>query len=143
MNLRVRSAGFLTAVQDLGRVGYRRSGISIGGALDLHGMRVANALVGNGIDEAGLEVTLGKVRLEFEDKRLIAWCGGPFNVGISGHNLTPGRLAIVEKGEELTITSPKHGARAWFAVSGGIAAPPILASRSTDLRGNFGGHQGR
>ncbi len=47
MKVIVRSAGFLTSVQDLGRTGYRRSGIAIGGALDSHALRVANALVGN------------------------------------------------------------------------------------------------
>jgi len=57
MNVLVRSAGFLTTVQDLGRPGFRQSGVSLGGALDSHAMRVANALVGNQNDVAGLEVT--------------------------------------------------------------------------------------
>ena len=46
MKMFVRSAGFLTSVQDQGRTGFRQSGISVGGALDSHAMRVANALVG-------------------------------------------------------------------------------------------------
>ena len=75
MNLFVRSAGFLASVQDLGRPGYRQSGISSGGALDSHALRVANALVNNEEGAAGLEASLGTMRLHFEDQRVVAWCG--------------------------------------------------------------------
>jgi hypothetical protein len=45
--LHVLAPGFMTTVQDLGRPGYQRLGISPGGALDPIGLRAANALVGN------------------------------------------------------------------------------------------------
>jgi antagonist of KipI len=143
MKVFVRSAGFLTSVQDLGRTGYRQSGISIGGALDSHALRVANALVGNEDGAAGLEATLGNLRLRFDDPGVVAWCGGAFTVTMGGENLPPGHAGLVAKDEELTMTAPKSGARAWLAISGGIDVPPILGSRSTDLRGNFGGYEGR
>ena len=143
MNVQVRSAGFLTSVQDLGRTGFRQSGVSIGGALDPHAMRVANALVGNPDRAAGLEVTLGKLQLRFADERIVAWCGGPFSARIGNDDLPPGHAAFVTGGEELIMTAPKTGARAWLAISGGIDVPLVLGSRSTDLRGNFGGHEGR
>jgi antagonist of KipI len=143
MRVLVSSAGFLTSVQDLGRTGYRQSGISIGGALDSHAMRVANALVGNEDSAAGLEATLGTLRLRFEDQRVVAWCGGPFAVRIGDENLPPGHAGLIEKGEDLVMAAPKTGARAWLAIAGGIDVRPVLGSRSTDLRGNFGGHEGR
>ena len=83
MRVIVRSAGFLTSVQDLGRRGFRRSGVSLSGALDVHGLRVANVLVGNEENAAGLEVTFGTIRLGFEDERLVAWCGGTFSVRVA------------------------------------------------------------
>jgi antagonist of KipI len=143
MKVFVRSAGFLSSVQDLGRVGYRQSGISIGGALDSHGLRVANALVGNDDSAAGLEATLGNLRLRFDDQRLVAWCGGAFAVRIGDEELPPGHVGFIAKDEELVMAAPKMGARAWLAISGGIDVPLVLGSRSTDLRGNFGGHEGR
>lgn len=143
MRVFVRSAGFLTSVQDLGRPGYRRSGISTGGALDSHALAVANALVGNEDSAAGLEATLGKLRLRFEDSRVVAWCGGAFSVRIGEEDLPPGHAGLVANGEELVLVAPKTGARAWLAISGGIDVPQVLGSRSTDLRGNFGGHEGR
>jgi antagonist of KipI len=143
MNVQVRSAGFLTSVQDLGRTGFRQSGVSIGGALDPHAMRVANALVGNPDGAAGLEVTLGKLQLRFADERIVAWCGGPFSARIGNEDLPPGHAAFVASGEELIMAAPKTGARAWLAISGGLEMPLVLGSRSTDLRGSFGGHEGR
>ena len=143
MKVFVRSSGFLTSVQDLGRSGYRQSGISVGGALDSHALRVANALVGNEDSAAGLEATLGNLRLRFEDQRVVAWCGGGFTVRVGEGNFPPGHAALVAKDEELVMTAPQAGSRAWLAISGGIDVPPVLGSRSTDLRGNFGGHEGR
>jgi allophanate hydrolase subunit 2 len=78
MNATAIRAGFLTSVQDLGRTGLREFGISLGGALDPHALRVANLLVGNAESDAGLEITFGGLRLRFADERIVAWCGGDF-----------------------------------------------------------------
>jgi antagonist of KipI len=143
MKIRILSAGYLTSVQDLGRTGFRQSGVSVGGALDSHALRVANALVGNDDQAAGLELSLGKLRLRFEDQRLVAWTGGSFVVRINNQVLPPGHAGLVGKDDELMMLAPDAGARAWLAISGGIDVPLVLDSRSTDLRGTFGGHGGR
>jgi antagonist of KipI len=143
MKVFIRSAGFLTSVQDLGRTGFRQSGVSVGGALDPHGLRVANAVVGNDDHAAGIEATLGRLRLRFEDSRMVSWCGSPFSVRIGDAALPPGHAGFVAKDDELTMTAPETGGRAWLAISGGIDVPLVLGSRSTDLRGNFGGYEGR
>jgi antagonist of KipI len=143
MNATVLRAGFLTTVQDLGRTGLRQFGVSLGGALDSHALRVANLLVGNNESAAGLEVTLGGLRLAFADERLVAWCGGEFDAQLRSTSLPAGHAAVIREGEELTIDRAKAGCRAWLAVSGGIDVPPMLGSRSTDLRANFGGFDGR
>jgi antagonist of KipI len=143
MNVLVRSAGFLASVQDLGRTGFRQSGVSVGGALDPHALRVANTLVGNENNAAGIEATLGTLRLQFEDERLVAWCGGRFSVRIGEQDLPAGHAGLVAKDAELVMSAPNDGGRAWLAVAGGIDVPLVLGSRSTDLRGSFGGHEGR
>ena len=143
MNATVVRAGFLTAVQDLGRTGFRQFGVSSCGALDTHGLRVANLLVGNNEAAAGVEITFGGLQLRFADERIVAWCGGEFNVLFGSTALPCGHPALLRTGEELTIDRSKIGCRAWLAISGGIDVPPVLESRSTDLRANFGGFNGR
>jgi antagonist of KipI len=141
--LTVRQAGFLTTVQDLGRPGLQRFGISPGGALDAHALRVANLLLANEETAAGLEITLGGLRVAFDEPRLVAWCGGDFDVRIGEAALSPGRVGLVQAGEELFFNRSNVGCRAWLALAGGIDVAPVLHSRSTDLRAGFGGFDGR
>ncbi len=143
MNVLISRSGFLTTVQDLGRSGFRQFGVSLGGALDLHALRVTNLLVGNHPSLAGIEITLGRLRLQFEDHRVIAWCGGGFDVRVGSASLPAGHACLVCPNNEVKFDPPKAGCRAWLAISGGIDVPLVLGSRSTDLRANFGGFRGR
>ena len=143
MSATVLRAGFITTVKDFGRVGYRQIGVSAGGALDPHALRIANLLVGNEPNAAALEVTLGRMRLRFADERLVAWCGGPFQVELGGVEIPPGRAAVASANEELAVTASERGGKAWLSISGGIDVPLVLGSRSTDLRSGFGGLEGR
>src|SRR5262249_48811127 len=98
MSLIVERAGFLTSVQDPGRTGFREFGVSLGGALDPFGLRVASLLVGNDEGAAGIEITIGGLRLRFEDDRLVAWCGGDFAVQFGSAVLPAGHGEQVKTG---------------------------------------------
>jgi len=130
-------------VQDLGRTGFRQFGVSTSGALDSFALRVANLLVGNDKGAAGLEITLGGLHLRFDDERIVAWCGGEFDVQIGSQILPAGHIAHLRAGDELKFGRAQNGCRCWLAISGGIDVPVVLDSRSTDLRANFGGLEGR
>src|SRR5437762_4059283 len=143
MNTVLTRAGFLTSVQDLGRTGFRQFGVTTSGALDSFALRVANLLVGNDEGAAGLEITLGGLQLRFEDERMVAWCGGEFTVQIGSRPLLAGHVAHLQAGDELKFGRAQIGCRCWLAISGGIDVPVVLGSRSTDLRANFGGLEGR
>jgi 5-oxoprolinase (ATP-hydrolysing) subunit C len=125
----VKSPGMLTTVQDLGRFGQRRYGISVCGALEGDHLRLANAAVGNGSNAAALELSGGQVRLEFAQPIWACWFGSGF--------------ASLEVGKPQYITSFESIGRGILALSGGIDVPPIHGSRATDLRAGFGGLQGR
>jgi antagonist of KipI len=143
MNATAVRAGFLTSVQDLGRAGFREFGVSLGGALDPHALRVANLLAGNEESAAGLEITFGGLRLRFADDRIVVWGGGNFNAQIGSIAAPAGHPALARAAEEFSIDSPACGCRAWLAISGGIDVPAVLGSRSVDLRAGFGGVKGR
>ena len=140
--LTILRAGPLTSVQDLGRAA-RQEGVSAGGALDLCAARVANLLVGNPEEAALLEITLGGLRLRFDDDRGVAWCGGAFPARLAEMEFPAGRLAIVRQGEEIEFDAAGRGCRAWIAIAGGVDVPLVLGSRSTDFRSGFGGLEGR
>src|SRR5436853_2773333 len=101
MNLYITRAGFLTSVQDLGRTGFRQFGVTTSGALDSFALRVANLLVGNDEGAGGLEITLGGLQMRFEDERIVAWCGGEFDVQIRSRALPAGHVAHLQAGDEL------------------------------------------
>jgi len=142
-NVSVVRAGFLTSVQDLGRTGSRQLGVSLSGALDPNALRIANLLVGSEESAAGLEVTFGGLQLRFEDERLVAWCGGDFDVRAGSTVLPSGHAAVVNADEELKIGHARAGCRCWLAISGGIDILTVLGGRFTDLQAGFGGLEGR
>ena len=143
MALRVIKPGMLTTVQDAGRWGYQSHGVPVAGAMDPFSQRLANALVGNPRDAATLEVTLLGPELEFEDERMVAVAGAAFDLTLDGRPVPAGAPFIVSSGAHLRFGARHRGARAYLAVSGGIATPPILGSRSTHVISAMGGIDGR
>ena len=138
MSIRVLRPGLLTTLQDHGRHGYQRVGLCPGGAMDPVALSLANALVGNDVNEAALEMTVIGPELEFEKDTLVAVCGAEFQGGFP-HN----RPALARAGTRFNVGRAVRGARAYLAVAGGFAVEPVLGSRSTYLPGHFGGHEGR
>jgi antagonist of KipI len=135
--------GMLTTVQDTGRWGFQSRGVPVAGPMDPVSHRLANALVGNHVDAATLEVTLLGPELEFEDERLVAVCGAEFALTLDGRATPSNAPFIVAAGSHLRFGARGRGARAYVAVSGGIAVPPTLGSRATHLVSSMGGVGGR
>jgi antagonist of KipI len=135
--------GMLTTVQDIGRWGYQAQGVPVAGPMDPVSHRLANALVGNGRTAALLEVTLIGPELEFEDERLVAVTGAGFELWLDEHQTPQHAPFIVCAGSRLRFGVRRDGARAYLAVSGGIAVPETLGSRSTHLVSAMGGVGGR
>lgn len=141
--MKVVKAGLLTTLQDLGRDGYRSSGISSGGAMDSYALRIANLLVGNEEGEAGLEITLVGPELAIETDLLIAVCGAYMEPTIDGEELPMWRPVFVPRGAVLRFGRAVSGCRVYVAAAGGFGVARELGSRSTDVRAALGGLAGR
>jgi biotin-dependent carboxylase-like uncharacterized protein len=139
----VHDAGPQTTVQDLGRRGSLRVGIPPSGPMDREAFLLANRLVGNADDAAGLECTLIGPRIEFADERWVAVTGADMPLTLNGAAMPRWAAIEVEAGDVLRLGAARSGVRGYIAVSGGIDTPPALGSRATYLRGQLGGHQGR
>jgi antagonist of KipI len=143
MSIRVLQPGRLTSVQDLGRDGYQRHGVVVGGAMDPFALRVANVLVGNPEATAVCEMTLAGPTLRFEQDALVAVCGADLTPQIAGQTIGSYRPVAVRRGSVLQFGEPRRGCRAYLAVAGGFDVPLVMGSRSTYLRARLGGFHGR
>lgn len=143
MSIRILKPGLLTTVQDLGRTGFSRYGIILSGAVDDFALKAANWLVGNEAGAAALEITMSGFAAEFLEDCIIALTGGDMSPEIEGQSVPMWRPVIVAAGSRLTLRRPVYGCRTYVAVSGGLAVPPVMGSRSTYLRAGIGGFAGR
>lgn len=126
-------------VQDLGRFGYRRFGVNTAGAMDALALQVGNALLGNAPGDAVIEVQTFPFCIRFEKETGFALTGADVAARLDGLALPPWWAMRARRGQVLTLAAPSAGARVYVAVTGGIAVPPVLGSRSTHLRAGFGG----
>jgi len=142
-SIHVIKAGALSTLQDLGRFGYQRYGVIVDGVMDEWSHRVANILVGNPETEATLEMTLIGPSLRFDDAALIAICGADLSPRIGEHDVPMDRPVLLRAGSQLEFGRRRSGCRAYLAIHGGYDVAPVMDSKSTYLRGGFGGLQGR
>ena len=143
MSVRVVAGGLQTTVQDLGRPATQREGVPAGGAMDRIALRVGNVLVGNDDGAASLEATLIGPTLAFDHPTLVAITGADLGATIENEPLPAWHCALVQAGTTMRFGAPARGCRAYVAIAGGVDVPIVFGSRSTYLRAEFGGLEGR
>jgi KipI family sensor histidine kinase inhibitor len=134
----VLSPGGLTTVQDQGRGGWLERGVPVSGALDQYALLAANALVDNPPEAAALELTLMGPKLRVLSPTLAAVCGADLGLQLDGRPAPAWTPLALNPGQVLSLPAPRDGARAMLAVAGGLAAQPLLGSRSTYALGRLG-----
>ena len=141
----VMAAGTMTTVQDWpGRIGYWEVGVPPCGPFDSLSLRLANRLVGNPEGSPGLEITMTGPTLRFNMATTIAIVGASALMLKNGEPVAMNESIAMEAGDVLKIGRFEGaGARAYFAVAGGIESPEYLGSCSTFTLGKFGGPFGR
>ncbi|MGH7255656.1 MAG: biotin-dependent carboxyltransferase family protein, partial [Nitrospirales bacterium] len=132
--IQVERPGLLTTVQDLGRVGFQRFGLPVGGAMDRLALRLANRLIGNPDDAAGLEITITGPELTFLRDTVLALTGADLSPRLNDQPLPMWEAVAAPAGARLAFGSRRLGARTYLAVAGGLQIPRVLGSRSTHLR---------
>jgi biotin-dependent carboxylase-like uncharacterized protein len=139
----VLDPGSFTTVQDLGRPGHARLGVSAAGAADPIALRLANLLAGNPAGAPALEMTLLGGAFRFAAPGYVALAGADMEGMIDGRPLPPWSAGPIAAGATLACRAARSGARAVLAVRGGIAVPAVLGSASTHTSSGLGGHDGR
>ncbi|NMH72136.1 biotin-dependent carboxyltransferase [Bacillus sp. RO2] len=139
----VMKPGLLTTLQDLGRTGYQEFGMVVAGAMDAFALQIGNLLVGNEKGEAALEVTIMGPELKALEDVVVAICGGNLSPKVNGKQAPMWKSFKVKKGELIEFGRPVEGARAYICVEGGFDVPVVMGSKSTYLKAQIGGLQGR
>ena len=141
--LKVRRAGMLTSVQDLGRWGFQSSGVPVAGAMDLPALRIGNAMLGNPEGAAALEVTLLGPELEVCGGGAAVFAGADLGFSVNGRAVGSWRVVELKDGDVISFTGPKNGCRGNLCFAGGVGVPLVMNSRSTYMRAKIGGFEGR
>ncbi|MEC0303209.1 5-oxoprolinase subunit C family protein [Terribacillus saccharophilus] len=135
--------GLLTTFQDLGRTGYQEYGVVVAGAMDDFSLQIANLLVGNRRDDAGLEVTMMGPVLKVLEDSVIAITGGNLSPRVNGQPAPMWKSFEVKEGQLVEFGQPMEGIRSYISVAGGFDLPAVMGSNSTYLKAKIGGLNGR
>jgi urea carboxylase len=137
----VLSRGTQTTIQDWpGRVGYWHVGVPPSGPMDSLAFRLANAILGNPPDAAGLEFTITGPALRFRSDAVIAITGADFGARVDGAVTARYSPVAVKAGATLEIGAVQGaGLRGYLAVAGGLDVPRYLGSAAEFILGKFGG----
>lgn len=142
--LRILGAGPGVTLQDGGRQGYLRFGVTPAGPMDRLAFDTANRALGLNPGATAIEVGLGGLDFTAEGAVLaIAIAGGDFAVTLDGAKIPTPVLLRLEPGAKCRIAAGRAGSWCYVAIGGRIDLPPMLGSTATHTRSGFGGIEGR
>jgi urea carboxylase len=145
LTIDVVSPGTQSFVVDYpGRIGYWDIGVPPSGPMDPLAFRLANRMLGNAEDAAGLEMTVTGPSLKFNADTVIALTGAHMKALLDDEAIEYWKPVAIKAGSTLKlrgVTGP--GNRTYLAVKGGFDLPEYMGSRTTFTLGQFGGHAGR
>ncbi|WP_027695214.1 biotin-dependent carboxyltransferase family protein [Vibrio litoralis] len=143
MTLKVLNAGPLSLLQDTGRMGFQGIGAAVGGPMDEHAFHWANHLLGNDVNAAQIEITLGLFQCEFKQPTQIALAGADMFAELDGEPIQSWASYRVKAGSILKCKTSRKGVRAYLAIQHGFDVGQVLESCSTVMRDDIGGLDGR
>lgn len=141
--IRIIRAGPLATLQDAGRFGYLRHGISASGPMDRAAYDRAGAWLG-GAGSTAIEFTAAGVGFVVEGGSLTVACdGGDFRLRHNGKALAwPARMTLRD-GDEVEIAPGAAGNYGYLRFDRELQVPLLLGSRATNVVAGLGGYEGR
>jgi biotin-dependent carboxylase-like uncharacterized protein len=135
----VASIGPASSVQDGGRPGAQRYGLTPGGAMDRLALAAANCLVGNPLFAAAVEIGPFGASFTARDGAVrVAIAGAPRNADIGGEPVAPETSVTLKEGDTLTLGFARGGAFSYLAIEGAIRGEPVFGSLAVNARAGLG-----
>jgi len=137
--LAIASIGPASSVQDGGRPGSQRYGLTPSGAMDRLALAAANTLVGNGLFAAAVEIgPFGAAFTARGGAVRIALAGAPRSADIAGRTVAFETSATLADGDTLTLGIARGALFSYLAIEGGIEGEPIFGSLAVNARAGLG-----
>jgi biotin-dependent carboxylase-like uncharacterized protein len=135
----ISAIGPASSVQDGGRYGAQRYGLTPSGAMDRLALAAANCLVGNPAFAAAIEIgPFGATFTAREGAVRVALAGAPRNADISGRAVASDTSMTLADGEILTLGFARSGSFSYLAIEGAIQGEPMFGSLSVNARAGLG-----
>jgi biotin-dependent carboxylase-like uncharacterized protein len=135
----ISTVGPASSVQDGGRHGAQRYGLTPSGAMDRLALATANCLLGNELFVAAVEIgPFGAAFTAREGAVRVALAGASRNADISGRAVALDTSMALADGETLTLGFARGGAFSYLAIEGGIAGEPMFGSLAVNARAGLG-----
>src|SRR3954453_13874979 len=135
----IASIGPASSVQDGGRHGAQRYGLTVSGAMDRLSLAAANTLVGNEPFAAVVEIGPFGASFTARDGAVrVAVSGAPRNADVAGNPVAMDTSVTLKDGETLTLGFARGGAFTYLAIEGGIKGEPGFGSLAVNARAGLG-----
>jgi biotin-dependent carboxylase-like uncharacterized protein len=135
----ISAIGPASSVQDGGRHGAQRYGLTPSGAVDQFALAAANCLVGNELFAAAIEIgPFGAAFTAREGAVRLGLAGAPRNADISGRAVASDTSVTLADGETLTLGFARGGSFSYLAIEGGIAGELMFGSLAVNARAGLG-----
>lgn len=128
-----------TSVQDAGRFGAQRYGLVPSGAVDRIALAAANALVGNALFAAAIEI--GPLNTGFTARGgavRAALTGATRTADIAGEPVALNHAVTLAEGQTLSLGVARGGVFSYLAIEGGVPGEPMFGSLSVNARAGLG-----
>ena len=142
MSFRVVQAGILSLLQDSGRFGQHRIGLTNGGPLDPDAFAWCNRLLQNPVGATAIEVSFGGLQVEALVDTYICVTGALMPLRINKVQKDLWHVHSVKAGDIIALDFSEEGSRSYLGVAGGFQIKPSFGSTSTVMRESIGGLNG-
>jgi 5-oxoprolinase (ATP-hydrolysing) subunit C len=135
----ISSIGPASSVQDGGRFGAQRYGLTPSGAMDRLGLAAANCLAGN--EPLAAAVEIGPYGASFtarEGAVRVGLSGTPRSAEIGGRSIPWDTSLTLADGETLKLGMARGGSFSYVAIEGAIKGEPTFGSLAVNARAGLG-----
>ncbi|HEY8335327.1 MAG TPA: biotin-dependent carboxyltransferase family protein [Tardiphaga sp.] len=128
-----------SSVQDAGRFGAQRYGLVPSGAVDRVALAAANALLGNPLFAAAIEIgPLNAVVTAHGGAVRVALTGATRPADVAGQPVALNSSVTLNDGESLNIGVARAGVFGYLAIAGGVQGEPMFGSLAVNARAGLG-----